>query len=243
MFNILIIEQNLDLRSSMRTFLIKNNYKVTTVFSISEAQKQLEKHFIDMCIIDIDTDMKNNDTEFFKQLEILEYHIPTMAILTSTDIKMKAVCYELGADCVLHKPIDYEEMHLILKAVLRCSKKASSDIIRFGNTTINYSSLSVHYITEKKNEMITLPPKEFYLLYMLLRSPNRIFTRQQIMDEIWDYDCESTDKTINTHINRLRKKLKNNPDFEIITIKNLGYKATLKNSDPPPIFLTTYGDL
>lgn len=134
--------------------------------------------------------------------------------------------------------IIFTAFHLIMKAILRCSKKASSDILQFGNTTVNYSSLSVSYITEKKNEMIMLPPKEFYLLYMLLRSPNRIFTRQQIMDEIWDYDCESDTKTVNVHINRLRKKFKNNTDFEIITIKNLGYKAILKNSNPPPRFLT-----
>ena len=112
-------------------------------------------------------------------------------------------------------------------------------MIQFGNTTVNYNNLSVSYITEKKNELIMLPPKEFYLLFTLLRSPNRIFTRTQLMDEIWDYDCESGEKTINTHINRLRKKFKSNKDFEIITIKNLGYKAVLNINEPPPAIFNT----
>ena len=234
MFNMLVIEQNDNLRELLCTFLRRNHYKVTSVLTIQDAQKQLEKHFIDMCIIDIDTNTKNNDLEFLKSLEILEYHIPAMAFLSATDLKTKAICYNYGADCVLPKPIDYEDFHLILKSILRCSKKASSDIIKFGNTIINYGALSVSYITEKKNEMIMLPPKEFYLLYTMLRSPNRIFTRAQLMDEIWDYDCESGEKTVNTHINRLRKKFKNNKDFEIITIKNLGYKAIINNIYPPP---------
>lgn len=227
MFNVLVIEQNLELKDLMCSFFRKHNYKVTFAFDIHEAQKEIEKHFIDICIIDIDTNNSINDINFLRDLDILEYHIPAIAILTATDIKTRAACYDYGADAVLPKPIDYEEVLLVLKSILRCSKKSASDVICFGNTTITHSSLSVSYITKRKNEIITLPPKEFYLLYMLLRSPDRIFTRQQIMDEIWDYDCESSYKTINTHINRLRKKFKNNSDFEIITIKNLGYKAVL----------------
>ena len=227
MFNVLVIEQNLDLKDLMCTFFTKHNYKVTSACDIYEAKKELEKHFIDICIIDIDTNNRLNDIDFLKELEILEYHIPTIAILTATDIKAKAACYDYGADAVLQKPIDYEDVLLVLKSILRCFMKATSDVIRFGNTTVTHSSLSVSYITEKKNQIIALAPKEFYLLYMLLRSPNRVFTRQQIMDEIWDYDCESSYKTVNTHINRLRKKFKNNPDFKIITIKNVGYKAIL----------------
>ena len=227
MFNVLVIEQNLDLKDSICAFFTKHNYKVTSAFDIYEAKKELEKHFIDICIIDIDTNNGINDIDFLRELEILEYHIPAISILTATDIKTKAVCYDYGADAVLPKPIDYEDVLLVLKSILRCSMKATSDVIRFGNTTVTYSSLSVSYITEKKNQIVALPPKEFYLLYMLLRSPNRIFIRQQIMDEIWDYDCESDYKTVNTHINRLRKNFKNHPDFEIITIKNLGYKAIL----------------
>ncbi len=234
MFSILLIEQNATLREIMCTFLRKNNYKVTTAFDAAEAQNHLEKHYIDMLVVDIDTTRMANDLEFLKELEILDYNLPAFAFLSATDIKTKAACYEYGADGVLPKPIDYEDFHLIIKSILRCSKKASSHIIQFGDTTINYSSLSVSYITEKKNEMVMLPPKEFYLLYTLLRSPNRIFTRTQLMDEIWDYDCESGEKTVNTHINRLRKKFKNNKDFEIITIKNLGYKAVLNNISAPP---------
>ncbi len=175
MFSILLIEQNATLREIMCTFLRKNNYKVTTAFDAAEAQNHLEKHYIDMLVVDIDTTRMANDLEFLKELEILDYNLPAFAFLSATDIKTKAACYEYGADGVL---------------------------------------------------------------------PNHIFTRTQLMDEIWDYDCESGEKTVNTHINRLRKKFKNNKDFEIITIKNLGYKAVLNNiSAPPPAFLTKIVDL
>ena len=143
MFNVLVIEQNLDLKDSICAFFTKHNYKVTSAFDIYEAKKELEKHFIDICIIDIDTNNGINDIDFLRELEILEYHIPAISILTATDIKTKAVCYDYGADAVLPKPIDYEDVLLVLKSILRCSMKATSDVIRFGNTTVTYSSLSV----------------------------------------------------------------------------------------------------
>ena len=228
MFNVLVIEQNLDLKDSICAFFTKHNYKVTSAFDIYEAKKELEKHFIDICIIDIDTNNGINDIDFLRELEILEYHIPAISILTATDIKTKAVCYDYGADAVLPKPIDYEDVLLVLKSILRCSMKATSDVIRFGNTTVTYSSLSVSYITEKKNQIVALPPKEFYLLYMLLRSPNRIFIRQQIMDELWGYDSETDIRTVDVHINRLRDRFREIPYFQILTVRGLGYKGMIE---------------
>ena len=120
--------------------------------------------------------------------------------------------------------VDEEELLLRIKALLRRAKSASDRVIRIGDVTIDYDALTV----TKGGESQTLPPKEFYLLYKLLSSPDKIFTRDQLMDEIWGMESDTTDYTINVHINRLRKRFDLWPEFEIVTVRGLGYKAVKK---------------
>lgn len=119
------------------------------------------------------------------------------------------------------KPIDTEEMLLRIQALLRRSQIASARKLVVGKVILDYDALTV----TREDEKQTLPQKEFYLLYKLLSYPERIFTRIQLMDEIWGMESESTDTTVNVHINRLRKRFDAYPEFELVSVRGLGYKA------------------
>ena len=130
----------------------------------------------------------------------------------------------VGTDDYMTKPVDEEEMVLRVAALLRRSKIANDRKLTVGSTTLLYDSLSVSY----DNETQELPQKEFLLLFKLLSYPNKIFTRRQLMDEIWDMESESDERTVDVHVSRLREKYRSNNDFEIITVRGLGYKAVHK---------------
>ena len=133
--------------------------------------------------------------------------------------------FQLGADDFMIKPINVNELVLRVSALLRRAKIASDRKITVGSIVLDYDALTV---TKDGVESI-LPQKDFYLLYKLLSYPNKIFTRQQLMDEIWGMFSESDERTINTHINRLRERFQDSTDFEIITIRGLGYRAVKKD--------------
>ena len=127
----------------------------------------------------------------------------------------------IGTDDYMTKPVDEEEMVLRVAALLRRSKIANERKLTVGTTTLYYDSLSV----VSENDTQELPQKEFLLLFKLLSYPNKIFTRRQLMDEIWDMESESDERTVDVHVSRLREKYRTNPDFEIVTVRGLGYKA------------------
>ena len=127
----------------------------------------------------------------------------------------------IGTDDYMTKPFDEEEMVLRVGALLRRSKIANERKLTVGSTTLYYDSLSV----STQDETQELPQKEFLLLFKLLSYPNKIFTRRQLMDEIWDMESESDERTVDVHVSRLREKYRSNPDFEIVTVRGLGYKA------------------
>lgn len=132
--------------------------------------------------------------------------------------------FRTGTDDYMVKPINVNELLLRVEALLRRARISIEKKIVVGDTTLNYDALTV---TRHGNESI-LPQKEFYLLYKLLSYPNKIFTRQQLMDEIWGMFSETDERTVNTHINRLRDRFSDCSDFEIITVRGLGYKAVKK---------------
>lgn len=125
------------------------------------------------------------------------------------------------------KPVDVEEMLLRIKALLRRAKIVSEKKLTVGEVTLNYDMFTV----TRGTDCFTLPQKEFYLLYKLLSYPETIFTRMQLMDEIWGMDSQSDDHTVSVHIGRLRERFYNCPDFEIVTVRGLGYKAVLHNEE------------
>ena len=145
-------------------------------------------------------------------------------ITAREDFESKQKGFSLGSDDYMVKPIDVNEMVLRVGALLRRAKISNEHKIICGNTQLDYDALSVKW--EDKSSV--LPQKEFYLLYKLISYPNRIFTRQQLMDEIWGMESESDARTVDVHINRLRERFKENRDFEIMTVRGLGYKVVRK---------------
>jgi two-component system OmpR family response regulator len=224
MFNILVVEDNKDLLEITCVFLSRKGYNVIPAENGSEALDKLESNYIDLCVLDLMMP-EMDGYEFIDLLKRHNYDFPIIVTTAKSAFVDMEKGFNLGADDYLVKPINYDELNLRIKALLRRSKIANDKKIVIGNTTLDYDALTV---TQNGNETL-LPQKEFYLLYKLLCYPNKIFTRQQLMDEIWGFDNESDEKTVNVHINRLREKFKSNMDFEIVTIRGLGYKAVKKN--------------
>ena len=159
--------------------------------------------------------------EFTETLRQSGCNIPILMISAKQSPIDKRKGFIIGTDDYMTKPFDEEEMVLRVGALLRRSKIASEKKLTVGSTSLVYDSFSVNVggtVTE-------LPQKEFLLLFKLLSYPNKIFTRRQLMDEIWDMDSESDERTVDVHISRLRDRYRDNPDFEIITVRGLGYKA------------------
>jgi DNA-binding response OmpR family regulator len=125
------------------------------------------------------------------------------------------------------KPVDEEELVLRVKALLRRARIANEKRIDIGKVRLNFNSFTV----SREKERYTLPQKEFLLLYKLLSYPETIFTRMQLMDEIWGYDSTTDNHTVSVHISRLRERFSSWPEFEIITVRGLGYKAVRKDAD------------
>lgn len=224
MFNILVVEDNKDLLEITCVFLSRKGYNIIPAENGSEALDKLESNYIDLCVLDLMMP-EMDGYEFIDLLKRHNYDFPIIVTTAKSAFVDMEKGFNLGADDYLVKPINYDELNLRIKALLRRSKIANDKKIVIGNTTLDYDALTV---TQNGNETL-LPQKEFYLLYKLLCYPNKIFTRQQLMDEIWGFDNESDEKTVNVHINRLREKFKSNMDFEIVTIRGLGYKAVKKN--------------
>lgn len=167
---------------------------------------------------------KMSGYELTKELRSLGNSIPILMVTAKDDYDSLQKGFSFGADDYMIKPVNVNELLLRIQALLRRARINSEKKIVIGSTIIDYESMTVKY----NDDDIVLPLKEFNLLFKLLSFPGKIFTRQQLMDEIWGMDSETDDRTINTHINRLRERFSNNQDFEIVTIRGLGYKAVKK---------------
>ena len=127
----------------------------------------------------------------------------------------------VGTDDYMTKPVDSTELLYRIKALLRRARIVDEQRIVLGEVTLLYNSLTV----TRGSESQVLPPKEFYLLYKLLAYPGQVFTRLQLLDEIWGMDSESDESTVNVHISRLRKRFEHYPEFELVSVRGLGHKA------------------
>lgn len=223
MINVLIVEDEENIRVIMNKVLTREGYNVMEAVSAEAALEIIEQNKIDLIVLDVM--LPNMDGyEFTKNLRGMKMEIPIL-MATAKQLPIdKQKGFIVGTDDYMTKPLDMEEFVLRIKALLRRSKIVSERKIIMGDVTLDYDSLTV----TRNGVSITLPQKEFYLLYKLLSYPDRIFTRIELMDEIWGYETDSDDTTINVHINRLRKKFENYPEFEIKTIRGLGYKAVKK---------------
>ncbi|SHH33242.1 DNA-binding response regulator, OmpR family, contains REC and winged-helix (wHTH) domain [Clostridium collagenovorans DSM 3089] len=224
MVNILVVEDEKHTRRLLEAILIREGYSVFHAEDGIKALEALENHHIDLIILDIM--MPNMDGyEFAKELRDGNCIIPILMATAKQLPEDKRRGFIVGTDDYMTKPIDIEEMLLRIKALLRRAQIVNSRKLIVGKVMLDYDNLTVIREDEKQ----VLPQKEFYLLYKLLSYPDKVFTRIQLMDEIWGMETESGDTTVNVHINRLRKRFDTYPEFEIASVRGLGYKA-VKNS-------------
>ena len=152
------------------------------------------------------------------------YNLPILMITAKETLEDKKRGFLVGTDDYMVKPIDMDEMLLRVAALLRRSRIMNEHKLTIGEVVLEYDTLTIY----NKEETIVLPKKEFYLLFKLLSYPRKIFTRQQLMDEIWGLEAETDERTVDVHIKRLREKLSSFAEFEIVTVRGLGYKAEIR---------------
>lgn len=223
MVNILVVEDNENARILMEDVLRNNGYTPIIARDGLDGLEKLDNHHIDLIILDIMMP-RMDGYEFTETLRSTGFNIPILMVTakdTPTDIKKG---FRVGTDDYMVKPIDEEEMLLRIAAILRRAKIANERKLQIGDTELFYDKLLV---VDRRKE-ITLPQKEFLLLFKLLSYQGTIFTRAQLIDEIWGMDSETDWHTVDVHISRIRDKFKDNKDFEIITVRGLGYKAVKK---------------
>lgn len=220
MFNILVVEDNPDMRELFCTVLSDNGYRCIPAADGLEALDLMDKEYIDLIVSDIM--MPDIDGyELVKSIREAKMELPILMVTAKDQFEDMQKGFRTGTDDYMIKPINVNELVLRVEALLRRAKIYSEKKIVIGSTVLDYDALTVTI----QGEETILPQKEFYLLYKLLSYPNKIFTRPQLMDEIWGMFTETDERTINTHINRLRDKLDNCTDFEIVTVRGLGYKV------------------
>lgn len=223
MFNVLVAEDDLHTRKYIGKLLQNNGFNPILAENGSVALKIIGDYHIDVAIIDVMMP-EMNGYELTDFLRKNNYNMPLLMVTAKGKIEDKKKGFLVGIDDYLVKPFEAEELILRINALLRRSKIVSEHKLVIGDVILDYDSLTV----TRLDKTFELPKKEFYLLYKLLSYPNVIFTRYQLMDEIWGMDSDSDDKTITVHINRLRSQFGDFPEFEIQTIRGLGYKAVKK---------------
>ena len=220
MFNILVVEDDMKLRNLFCTVLLNNGYCAIPAESGLAALKILDTEYVDLIISDIM--MPGMDGyELIETLRDSGYTLPILIITAKERFEDKQRGFLAGTDDYMVKPIDVNEMVLRIGALLKRARISTERKIICGKTVLNYDALTVTF----NGEELLLPQKEFYLLYKLMSYPNKIFTSQQLMDEIWGVDSQSDERTVDVHINRLRERFKDCDDFQILTVRGLGYKV------------------
>ena len=220
MVNILIVDDDKNIRKLMQIVLERQGYKVYSASDGAEALKVIDQVKINLAIVDIM--MPNMDGyEFTKILRDGNEDLSVLMISAKQMLEDRKKGFMAGIDDYMVKPIDIEELVLHVKALLRRAKINDDKHIIIGDVIIDSESMTV----SKNGDSQELPQKEFLLLYKLLSYPNKIFTRIQLMDDIWGMDCDTGWETVTVHIARLRKRFEGWEEFEIQSIRGLGYKA------------------
>ena len=220
MFKILIAEDDKELRHLFQHVLTKNGYAVTGVSNGEEAIQAMVESYYDLIISDIMMP-KMDGYEMVRTLRQSGTTIPVMMITAKDAFDDMRLGFLSGSDDYMVKPVNINEMVLRVGALLRRAQMANERRQVIGNTVLECDSLSVH----TGGETLILPQKEFMLLYKMVSFPGRIFTRQQLMDDIWGYSSETDTHTVDVHIGRLRERFRDNPDFKIVTMRGVGYKV------------------
>lgn len=220
MLKILIAEDDRELRQLFSHVLTKNGYSVKGVTNGREALDAIDTDYFDLIISDIMMPVVDG-YEFVRSLRDAGSTIPVLMITAKDSFEDMRRGFVSGTDDYMVKPINVNEMVLRVQALLRRAQMISERRQSIGNTVMEIDSLTV----TTENESFVLPQKEFMLLYKMAASPGKIFTRHQLMDDIWGYDNESDTHTVDVHIGRLRERFRDNPDFKIVTMRGVGYKV------------------
>lgn len=223
MFKILVVEDDKNLRKLITTCLKKEKYDVLEAVNGEEALEVMDTSYIDLIITDIMMP-KMDGYEFVKEIREAKYMMPILMVTAKSTLNDKRQGFSLGADDYMVKPIDIEELPLRVKALLKRAKLTSDKKIEIGHLVLNYNQMTV----QKEDRLYALTNKEFYLLYKLLGTPNTIFTRQELIEEIWGLENESDFRTVDVHIKRIRQKMEDVDEFEILAVRGIGYKAITK---------------
>ncbi len=222
MINILVLEDDLDIRKIITDYLKSQGFKTFQARITKEAFEIIEKNKIDILITDVMLPNQNG-FEFTKELRNSNYDFPILMITAKETINDKEQGFISGADDYMVKPLILKELLLRVNALLKRSKVITDKKLVIGNTILD----SEAYTIEVNNGNIELTKKEFQLLFKLLSNPNKIFTKEILMEDIWGFDSNSYDTTIKVHVSKIRDKV-HSDDFEIVTVKGLGYKGVYK---------------
>ena len=223
MFKILVVEDDRDLNRTVCAFLNASGYEATGCLSANEAYDAMYGCMFDLIVSDIM--MPDIDGfEFTKTVRSLNENIPILFMTARDDFAAKQRGYRIGADDYMVKPIDLDELFLRIGALLRRAKIASSRTLEVGRFSMDADERSAMLGEEE----IPLTNREFNILYKLLSYPKKTFTRQQLMDEFWDADTETSPRAVDVYMTKLRSKLAGCEDFEIKTVHGLGYKAVIR---------------
>ena len=220
MLKILIAEDDLELCQLFSHVLSRNGYEVTEVSNGREALVAIEKEYFDLIISDIMMPQMDG-YELVRKLREKGNQTPVMMITAKDAFDDMRRGFLSGTDDYMVKPINVNEMVLRVGALLRRSQMIHDRRQTVGSTVLELDTMTVTW----KGESQTLPQKEFMLLYKMISYPGKIFTRHQLLEEIWGYENDSDTHTVDVHIGRLRERFRDNPDFKIVTIRGVGYKA------------------
>ena len=223
MFKILVVEDDRKLNKSVCIFLENNGYNTVGCYNVDEAYDAIYENVFDLVISDIM--MPGIDGfEFAKAIRATNSDIPIIFMSARDDFDAKQKGYKIGIDDFMVKPVNLEELLLRMGALLRRSKIASSRTLEIGSFVMDMDEHTAYL----DDEEISLTLREFDLLYKLLSYPKKTFTRTHLMDEFWAADTDSSTRTVDVYITKLRGKLADCKDFEIVTVHGLGYKAVIK---------------
>ena len=226
MFSILVCEDDFAIKTMISTKLKQENYSVYTAQNGQEALNLMEKQQIDLVISDIMMP-EMDGYEFVQTLRETKHTLPILMITAKSQLESLEEAFKLGVDDYMVKPLRLEELVLRVKALLRRSQLEAEKVLTFTHTRLDYNALTMTDLTT--GEQVQIPPKEFFLLYKLLSYPEKIFTRLDLLDDIWGMEEDYDERLVDACIKRIRQKLKGNEDFDIVTVRGLGYKGTIKH--------------
>ena len=222
MIHILVVDDDEKLNRTICKWLNDVGFEAKGALNAKDAFEEMYNSLYDLIISDIMMP-EMDGFAFAEKVREVNKHIPILFVSAKDDLPSKQKGFQIGIDDYMTKPVNYEELQWRIRALFRRAKISNEKQIIIGDVVISEDFNMV----VRGEEKITLPKKEFELLFKLLSYPNKIFTVSQILDDIWGYDSNSDETTVRTHINRLRKKFADWNEFEIVTIRGLGYRGKL----------------